>query len=398
MEGPFDLDGRKVPIITAYLFHAGGHENPATLAANAGKSFIGSYILGMGFTFDDTDRKGVASPLSEMERVISKNPRNAERIFPYIGGEEVNNSSTHAHHRYVIDFGERDEREARLWPDLWRILEERVKPERITKDGKKYPRMVYEWWKYWNSRPELYGSIRDKGRCLAISRVGQYICFAFLPVGMVYADSIVVFPVSEYSFFCFLQSRIHEIWARFFASSLEDRLRYTPSDCFETFPMPEGWESNTALDSAGREYYEFRAALMSKGDEGFTKTYNLFHDQEENSPDILKLRELHAAMDRVVLDAYGWPDMPTTYDFLLDYEEEEEENADGGPGRRRKKPWRYRWPDDIRDEVLARLLALNAKRAEEERLTARAASIEAPHSRRGRKPKKNGSPDQGKLL
>jgi hypothetical protein len=39
-----------------------------------------------------------------MHRLIAKDPRNAERIFPYIGGEEVNDSPTHAHHRYVINF------------------------------------------------------------------------------------------------------------------------------------------------------------------------------------------------------------------------------------------------------------------------------------------------------
>ena len=39
-----------------------------------------------------------------MHRLIEQNPRNAERIFPYIGGEEVNASPTQAHHRYVINF------------------------------------------------------------------------------------------------------------------------------------------------------------------------------------------------------------------------------------------------------------------------------------------------------
>jgi len=54
-----------------------------------------------------------------------------------------------------------------------------------------------------------------------------------------------------------------------------------------------------------------------------------------------------------------------TCDFLLDYEEDE---GDEGGSSRRMKPWRYRWPDDYRDEVLARLLALNTQRAEQERL------------------------------
>ena len=97
-----------------------------------------------------------------------------------------------------------------------------------------------------------------------------------------------------------------------------------------------------------------------KNDEGLTKTYNRFHNPDERHPDILKLRELHADMDRVVLDAYDWSEIPTDCEFLLDYEIDEEEWGN------KKKPYRYRWPDEVRDEVLARLLELNAERAREE--------------------------------
>ena len=90
----------------------------------------------------------------------------------------------------------------------------------------------------------------------------------------------------------------HEIWARFFGSSLEDRLRYTPSDCFETFPFPENWETHPTLEAAGKAYYDFRAALMIENDEGMTKTYNRFHDPGERDPRIAELRRLHAEMDR----------------------------------------------------------------------------------------------------
>ena len=98
------LDGVNVGTITAFLFHQGGHADPALLEANEDKSFVGSYVLGMGFTFDDTDTKGVASPIAEMQRLIDTEPHNREAIFPYIGGEEINSSPTHAHHRYVINF------------------------------------------------------------------------------------------------------------------------------------------------------------------------------------------------------------------------------------------------------------------------------------------------------
>src|SRR5439155_23179433 len=183
---------------------------------------------------------------------------------------------------------------------------------------------------------------------------------AFLSSDVVFANTLAVLAYANSAAFCALQSRPHEIWARFFASSMKDDLRYTPSDCFETFPFPENWETHPALETAGKAYYEFRAALMVNNSEGLTKTYNRFHDPDERDPDILKLRELHGTMDRAVLDAHGWCDITTTWEFLLDYEIDEEHWGD------KKKPWRYRWPDEIRDEVLARLLELNAERAKEE--------------------------------
>jgi len=107
-------------------------------------------------------------------------------------------------------------------------------------------------------------------------------------------------------------------------------------------------------------YDRTREAYMLASGLGLTEVYNRFHNPEERDPEIIRLRELHADMDRAVLDAYGWSDISTDCEFLLDYEIVEEEWG------RKKKPYRYRWPDDVRDEVLARLLELNAWRAEEE--------------------------------
>ena len=444
------LDGVKVDAITAFLFHQGGHADPVRLQANAGKSFVGSYVLGMGFTFDDTDKKGVASPLAEMQRLLEADPRNREVIFPYIGGEEVNTSPTHAHHRYVINFRDwplrradrqaqasktwtpgsadilsasgrrpeivpagtmtappeqppllgraagsesrptspetgreamrtpanrdrddeaRDERGsgdyvpvemaswagatdaerrewlrsgvvpvdypepvAMDWPGLVAIATENVKPERAKDNRASYRKY---WWQYAEKRIDLYAAITDLKRVLVVARVGQHGSFAFLPANIVYSEQLIVFPLATHADFCTLQSQLHEIWVRFFGSSLEDRLRYTPSDCFETFPFLDGWETHPSLEAAGKAYYEHRAALMVRNDEGMTKTYNRFHDPYENDSDIDRLRELHAAMDRAVLDAYGWTDIPIDCEFLLDYE------IDEATWGRKKKPYRY---------------------------------------------------------
>lgn len=115
------------------------------------------------------------------------------------------------------------------------------------------------------------------------------------------------------------------------------------------------------------------ADIMRSNDEGLTKTYNRFHNQHERSAEILQLRELHAAMDRAVLEAYGWDDLAAAArcEFLLDYEEEDDDEP-GTKKSKRKKPWRLRWPDDFRDEVLARLLELNEQRHKEELLAGKA--------------------------
>ncbi len=161
-KGPFDgsakLDNQNVQIITAYLFHSGDHDDPARLAANANLSFQGSIVLGMGFTFDDTDKKNVASPLSVMDALINRNPRNKERIFPYIGGDELNNSPTQDHHRFVIDFGGMSEAEARNgWPDLVAIVEDKVKPERNETKGS----YKTKWWQF--GRRSMAGSQATAG-------------------------------------------------------------------------------------------------------------------------------------------------------------------------------------------------------------------------------------------
>ena len=106
---------------------------------------------------------------------------------------------------------------------------------------------------------------------------------------------------------------------------------------------------------------------MAERNEGLTKTYNRFHDRGQNAPDIVRLRELHAEMDSTVLRAYGWDD-------LADRAHPEFIEQDADEGKQAKT--RLDWPSEFKDEVLARLLALNAERAEAERAAGLTASDE----------------------
>jgi hypothetical protein len=352
-QGGCSLDGKSVEKITAYLVERGTDDDPKTLVANAGKSFQGTIVLGMGFTFDDTDTKGKASSLSEMRRLIKSTPKNAEVIFPYIGYSEVASSPTHAHHRYVIDFGDMALEEAMQWPELVQILKEKVQPER---EKQKRKPLRERWWQYAEKRPGLYSTIHGLERVLvAGSQASSQYAFAFLPRGLVYSSNLSVVAVASYAGFAALQSRVHEIWARFFMSTMKDDLAYTPTTCFEPFPFPACWQTLPELEVAGAAYYDFRRELMVQDNQGLTEIYNRFHDPNDRTASIEKMRDLHTRMDCAMLDAYGWTDLQPEPHFEREWEDDIEAS-----------PWRYRWPEEVRDLVLARLLALNEEQAREE--------------------------------
>jgi len=364
------LDGRRVSNITAFLFHAGSDTDPVALCANKGRSFIGHFVSGPGFLFDDSDTSGLSSPVSLRDELIRANPKNAERIFPYIGGEEVLNDPQHRHRRYVINFEDMTESEARSWPDLISIIEQRVKPEREALPPKNsWNRTIAEkWWLFGAYRRELPAATDAMDRVLFHPNLSTHLAFVFLPRDVLVGAPHNVIAFESYASFSVLQSRIHESWARFFGSSLEDRLRYTPTACFETFPLPSVLdEVDGQLEAPGRNYYEHRADVLVRANEGLTKTYNRFHSPHEQSSEITHLRHLHEEMDRAVLKAYGWDDLAasTRCEFLSEYDEEKDESSNS---TQKMKLWRFRWPDDFRDEVLARLLELNKQRAEKERL------------------------------
>ena len=155
--------------------------------------------------------------------------------------------------------------------------------------------------------------------------------------------------------FSVLQSRIHEVWARAFGSTFEDRLIYGTTDCFRPFPFPIDYEER--IFDAGYVYSNYRATVLVNRNQGLTKTYNRFHDPADRAPDIERLRVLHTEMDAAVLRAYGWDDLAETVVARFLTEADEDDHSYQG---------RLFWPSDIRDEVLARLLALNAERHREE--------------------------------
>src|SRR5438093_11169127 len=95
---------------------------------------------------------------------------------------------------------------------------------------------------------DLYAAIQDFERVLVVPRVSQYHGPTFLRTGAIFSEQLVVIAHTTFAAFALVQCRAHELWFRFFGSTQEERPRYTPSDCFETFPFPAGWEERSTVD------------------------------------------------------------------------------------------------------------------------------------------------------
>ncbi len=323
---PCELNGERVEALNSSLRPGEELPEPVKLAANAGRCFIGSYVLGQGF---------VLSP-ARAEALIAERPPRAAIIRPYLGGKELNNNVPRAadapvpHDRCVISFGDMTLEEAERWPTLMGLVRALVKPERDRNNRQGYRRY---WWRHGENRPGLYRTIAPLERCLVCARVTKYGLFAMQPANRVFSEKIVVFPLDDWPSFATLQSRVHETWAWDQSTTMKTDLSYTPSRCFETFPFPRPTPEQTeALTTTGEALYTLRHQLMVQLQEGMTKIWNRLHDPHEDHPGILRLRTARDAMDRAVLAAYGWSDLA---------------------------------PDD-KDAILTRLRRLNAERAAEE--------------------------------
>ncbi|NGZ07815.1 MAG: restriction endonuclease [Nitrospira sp. LK70] len=373
------LDGREVPVISAH-FEDHLDLGPArSLLENEDRIYQGSIFLGDGFWLTH----------QEAEAMRSNNPSLDEVIFPVINGQELNSSPSQFPGRQAINFFDWPLEKAEQYGEAFDRVQRLVRPERENVN-----RAVRRerWWQYAERATGLYSHIQHLHRCFGIARTTKHLNFSSLPTNYVFTDALYVFVTDRWDHYAVVQSTLHEVWARKYSGALKQDLRYSPSNCFETFPFPEGlWQTaNPALTDIGEHYHDHRHALMPKLWLGLTGIYNLFHTRDLTSEmvakvsekasgeadagyrGILKLRRLHQELDDAVRDAYGWQDLKLNHDF---YEVETLPENDRV---------RYTISPSARKEVLRRLLALNHERAKAQQVVADGTK-EAPKKRRSSK-------------
>ena len=333
-EGVYTLNDIKVSYVTSYLTTARRVEgSPYSLNASSGKSFLGSYVLGKGFVLEP----------EEALALLKKDEHNRDVLLPYLNGEDITSRFDQSPSRWVINFYNWPLEKAQAYTDCIEIVRKKVKPER---DLNNIRSRRETWWQYAGQVSNLYSTIKDMRRVLVIPFVSKYMACVWEKTNIIYAHPLIIIATQSNADFALIQCTFHSDWARANGSTLETRMRYTPTDCFETFPFPNNMQQ---LDNIGERYYQHRQSIMLARQEGLTKTYNRFHDEQGIAEDIVRLRALHREMDEAVAHAYEWDDLALEHGF-----------------HQTKQGIRYTISEGARREVLDRLLQLNHERYAEE--------------------------------
>jgi hypothetical protein len=156
---------------------------------------------------------------------------------------------------------------------------------------------------------------------------------------------LVAIALEDAYFLGVLSSRVHVEWTLATGGTLEDRPRYNKTRCFDPFPFPDATESQRdrirdlgeSLDAHRKRQHELHPELT------MTQMYNVLEklrsgvDMEAGEREVYEqglvsvLLQIHDELDAAVLNAFGWPAGLST------------------------------------EEILYRLVALNAERQAEER-------------------------------
>ena len=348
------LNGQPVQAIHADLTSSGGSAGGVDLtqakplAKNARVCFIGTKKAG---AFDVSSEQAQAW-------LSVPNPHgrpNSDVLFPWINGKAI---VAREPIKWIICFAEIDEQAAALYEKPFEYIRNNVYAER---QKNREERARLKWWLHRRPATEMRETTLLLPRYIATPRVSKFRLFAWVPSITIPDDGVYIFARSDDTTFGILHSRFHELWALRLGTSLEDRPRYTPTTCFETFPFPDGLQPNqsalspTPLPQAGEGLHIADAA----------QRLNELRENWLNPPQWI---------DRVPEIVPGYPDrlipkpeyaaelkkrtLTNLYNARPTWLANAHRDLDNAVAAA------YGWPVDLSDEeILRRLLALNQARA-----------------------------------
>lgn len=228
------LNGAAVPQIYADL------TAPLVSGDSLNLSTAATLPQNLGASFQGASKKAKFEIDAALARQWLREPNphgrpNSDVLKPWANGFEL---SRRPQGQWIIDFGNTlSEAEAALYQHPFAYVVQHVKPERITKGE---PALRDYWWRFGRPRVEMRQAMATLPRYIATIAHSKHRFFVWLPATTSPDQALITVARADDTTLGLLQSRFHELWSLRMGSSLEDRPRYTPTTCFETFPFPAG--------------------------------------------------------------------------------------------------------------------------------------------------------------
>ena len=252
----------------------------------------------------------------------------------------------------VIDlFGLSAEEAKNRFPEVYQHVRETVKPERDQNNRAGYRE---NWWIHGEPRKNFRPALNGLTRFITTPETAKHRFFVFLDQSILPDNALVNIALGDAYYLGVLSSNIHVTWALATGGTLEDRPRYNKTRCFETFPFPACTPAQQEkIRALGEQLDAHRKRQQALNPElTMTGMYNVLEAVRAGAPLSAKekkiyeqglvgiLKQLHDELDAAVAEAYGWSGL-----------------RHSGPDPESRLPT---------DEILSRLVALNAERAAEE--------------------------------
>jgi hypothetical protein len=317
-----ELDGRRVLTINSDLTTGTDLSGASRLSENSGMAFTGMTPVGPFELPEEVALRWLTMP----------NPsgvRNSDVIRPFYQGKDV---TERPKRRWIIDFGQLDQTDAEKYVLPFAHVVEHVKP--LRRLNRRAWRREH-WWILGEPMPAVRAALAPLARYLATSRVGKHRVFVWVNVNVLPGNKLALVADESDYMLGIVSSLAHRVWSLAVGSwhGVGNDSIYTPTTCFETFPFPHPSDvQRDEIAQWARQLDQTRNKILACDYKlTMTKLYNEVEDlrvKRDSGHQAYPVLVAHEKLDQAVAASYGWE-----------------------------------WPLAA-EEILERLLALNAERSD----------------------------------
>ena len=302
----FFLDGVPVSIISSSLKQETSVLEAIRLQSNKNCSFESCGLRGKGFIVSEEEAKSW----------IETNSKNINVLKPMIDGRGL----TYPFEKldWVIDFNDMSIEEASEYQLPFLRVKEKVKPER---DNNRRDSRRLNWWRFGEHSPNMRKALEGLKCYFALPKISKWVMFTPVDISILPCEANMVVASDDFYVLGVLTSKVHRLWVGAQSSTLKGDTRYTNTTCFETFPFPQ-LDPNTStkakqtiekIRAAMQELHQYRSQQMESKQWGITKLYNSYFHEPAS-----QLYKLHAKLDKLVMQAYGFSEDDDILSKLLE--------------------------------------------------------------------------------